>query len=464
MTQRRAKTSLRGVLGALLVGVLLLAMPGATAARWSPPPEALVQIGASDPWLTPGYGDHSDCFTCKYYPWSTTTSVETFVNGVDSTGRLVTVQNLYDRIEVRRFSLPGTKKVRGIAKAQVLKAPKRWTVGGFHFGEDGNWYLLLGRDNPKEKKGRVTMQVRQYDEALNRLGTAKIKARGPQTHSPFAGGGAAFTMMGDQLLVLMAQTEFAAGDGLHHQAARLLSVDTATMTADYVTRMASHSFAQFIEARDGEFYTAEHGDAYPRAMTVTRFRWDDEDEFWRERYGNALKLQGRTGNNYTGATLNGFALTSTSALTVGVSVPHRHPVKGVTGFNAKMKPNVYVATTDRDTMKSTFRWMTTFHPKRHKKLVGLPRLIMLDDDRSALLFDVATRKGHTTHYRLLDSTGNTIGRATFPGRFTALSQPVLHDNQLLWVGLQRDERFDRGGAHLSALDVTDPLRPVQLTR
>ena len=80
------------------------------------------------------------------------------------------------------------------------------------------------------------------------------------------------------LYVHTCHTMYTSDDGYNHQANMTFSVKESDMTLyDIYSEVmnvsygyVSHSFNQFITVRDGYVYRADHGDAGPRGMAVTR--------------------------------------------------------------------------------------------------------------------------------------------------------------------------------------------------
>lgn len=460
----------------LLVAMLVLTGLGAVlssamAADWKRPSHALAKVGQQAEYRAGGY--YEGCYDCRGFSARTYSSGDGYASGLDSRGRLVTVARGSDRVTVRRHASP-TAKATG---ARTIKAPKGWTVGGFHLGSDGYWYLALGRENPKEKKNRAVVQVRRYDQSLRLRGTVEVKggvAAAPGglggISVPFRSGTVAMVVHQGRLWLHLARQEFKHTDGLNHQSAMVMRLDFSTGKAEYVMRNASHSFNQFIVSDGQRLVTVDHGDAYPRGLEVQELHWNDEDpdhSYWDSRSMVPFKFRGKVGANYTGATLNAVTLGSSRVLTAGIAVPHSKAVKGVTGSSRKLWPNVHLTSSDPRTGRSTFRWITTYHPKKTTARVGHLRLTALGKDRFALLYDVTKRgstKG-TTHYLLIDEQGRTLAHRTFSGAFRALSAPVLQGKRLVWVNEFSKDRhgFDRV-THLSALDVSNPQKPVLLKR
>ncbi len=446
----------------------------AAGAEWRPPPEALAKAGPADPWLGWGYQDFSGfCFFCKRYPYENWTSPDPYELGDDSQGRLVVAQVREDGVTLRRF----TSVKRSAVAVSGIKAPRGWSVGGFHFGSDDAWYLLLMRANLKEQDGRAVLRIRRYDDRLRLLGEGSLSGGTAQTYRPGVSGSADMAVWRGRLFVHLPQEGYADVGGTHHQWSIVTETDTATMRTRFVTSPASHSFAQFVRATDDALVVGSHGDGSPRGVGVERMREVVVDGVpeWDSSSWTLFGARGGAGDNFTGTTLNGFELAGERALAAGVSVPHARAVKGQTGRSTKQRPNLYLAVTDLGTERTTFRWLTNKSPARTSAIVGQPRLVRLSADRLVLMANISTgsadrntdyyRRRNKTAYWLLDGHGRTLAKRTWRGQYIPLAQPVLHEDQLVWVGqFRRLGDHAKGGPRLAALDLRNPAAPRQLTR
>lgn len=434
------------------------------AAKWKAPKYALAKVAGAGTQLEPGYG--LPCAACSGFGFNNSSGGDPWATGIDDSGRLVTARLKERSVVVLRHASPTAPAT----SRKTLTVPKGWSVEGFHFGSDGTWYLASARSNPKESKTRAVVQVRRYSQSLQLMGTITVQGALAKTHVPFRSGNGAMTVHQGALWLLLPETEFKRADKLNHQAAYLLRLDFASGKAEKITRLASHSFGQFIASDGSRLVTAEHGDGYPRAIQVAEHIWSVEYDWagwdWRETF--PVKFPGRTGDNFTGATLSGLALGSTTSLTTGVSQPQKKSIKGVKGQNRRLKGNVWVGVSNPSTGATSFRWITTNHPKKTKTQVTEPRLVRLAPDRFALVHGSRTKKAGSqrTHYLLLDGQGRTLAKKTFTGEFSPLAQPVLQGSRLVWINQFSSSKtnYRTRGSYLVALDVTTPAEPKRLSR
>ncbi len=97
---------------------------------------------------------------------------------------------------------------------------------------------------------------------------------GANTTYPFDAGSARMASYGNYLFIRTCHEMYGG-----HQANVTFSVDTSTMSVvDQLTGIqnsefgyVSHSFNQFIQIDNGTLLGCDHGDAYPRAITVLQY-------------------------------------------------------------------------------------------------------------------------------------------------------------------------------------------------
>jgi len=413
-----------------------------------------------------GYGGAEVCaYNCwfarfPYSPWQTEPDYRT---GVDPAGRLVVMEPRRHRLAVRVIN-PRTHRTIDRRAAGV---GKKWWVVMAYLAPDGDYYVLTSRNNAHENDGRTVAQIRRYSPRLRLEGVAPVKGGldGYGIYGLPASGASSMVLHGETLLVHTSRFLYHQnGDEswMHHEGALFLAVDTATMRVRQLEQpWVSHSFAQGVGVHGDDVVFLDHGDAYPRAvvMNIERDYFADGEE--RLRTHELFGYTGRTGDNVTGTTVNGFQLGSDRALTVGVSLPHDHPVRGVSGRSQKLGTNVYLVSTSLgDRVSSRFRWLTTYHPRKRNHVVGQPHLVPLGHDRFAVLFTVVARRGVSMHYRLVNQRGRVLASRVWSGRrYSAVAQPVHIGRKILWVGARIDRNFQVHGHYLFGLNVAHPVHP-----
>ncbi|MBR5745998.1 MAG: dockerin type I repeat-containing protein [Clostridia bacterium] len=186
-----------------------------------------------------------------------------------------------------------------------------YTFAGFFAGEE-YYFVAASSSNPDESDEKTVLTVIKYDKSFNRLGITEFK--GENTYVAVDAGSLRMTETAGRLYVHTCHTMYKTEDGLHHQANMTFVIDEASMRQidgfsgimNIGWGYASHSFNQFI-GTDGEYiYRVDHGDAFPRGISVTRAAVGgsvtDVD------YCVPIVFDGQTGDNSTAVETGGFAV------------------------------------------------------------------------------------------------------------------------------------------------------------
>ena len=163
---------------------------------------------------------------------------------------------------------------------------------------------------------------------------------------------------------------------------------------------------------------------------------------WADRYGEndetyssetPFYFLGETGDNFTGASLNGFEVTKNNIIVAGVAQPHNYKIKGTKGFERYSK-NLFVTITSRKTGKSTVKWLTKLDPKKKKEAAGV-WMKKLTDDRLALIYFIRNNDTDksTFYYMVIDENGKKIYKKTLKGVTTPSTRDlILKDGRIWW--------------------------------
>ena len=275
--------------------------------------------------------------------------------------------------------------------------------GGYFSGEKYN-YLVFGRTNYDESDDAEIMRVVKYNKSWKQLGDTKIF--GSNTLRPFEAGSLRMTETDGKLYIHTCHTMYTSSDGLNHQANMTFVIDEATgttvdsyydvMNIDY--GYVSHSFNQFI-ANDGKYvYRVDHGDAYPRGFSITKFSTDskvtDVD------YTIPMEFSGMIGANYTGASVGGMELTDNEVLIAGNSTGKTEETD-----NDDVR-NIFVITTDKSLNNSKTVWLTNY-TNDSGITVSTPQLVKIGPEQFLLMWTETDESYESvTKMVTLDSNGN----------------------------------------------------------
>lgn len=357
---------------------------------------------------------------------------------------------LYDYTLTGGYRIKSTRKIK-------IGSYDRW--GGFYHGEDGRNYVVLGWSNQKESRKKTVIKVIQYSGKWKKLKTCNIKGNASNgfegIYIPFRSGNCSMAMMGDRLIMFFSRSMFADKNDkqkLHHQSDIGVEINTGTMKyREANMTYVSHSFNQLIRVRDGSVYQLDHGDAYPRAIKLTIT--PNYDAFMADQDGYSdniinialLKAKGKTGDNYTGMTAGGMEAGKDCVITVGTSRPQGEKIAGITGNSSSLHDNVFMTVTSTKTLKTTFRWITKYNPKKTKTTVGETRLVKISDEQFALMYSTYDKKGRgTLHYELLSDKGKTVRKKSYTGMvFTGAVQPVFFNGRIFWSDVKLGSKKDK---------------------
>jgi len=371
--------------------------------------------------------------------------------------------------------------LRVVSRLNVARTETLDLVGGVAV-LGGDVYVLSGQANPQERGEAEVLRVSRYSPGLAHLGSAGIRSDAVAeavvgVRTPFLGGSADLALDGTTLVVHTSREMHTHVDGLNHQANVTLVLDTTTMTglAQAKIAYASHSFNQLLAVVGGRRVLVDHGDAFPRTLRMVVAAPGASPRTY-----TLATLAGTVGDNVTGATVNGLAVSGQVAAVAGLSSPHDHAVAGVEGLvdNAagQKASNVYVALVDVVAGTQSFVWLTDNHPTTSTTMVGQPSITALPSGDFAVLFHAATQTAdgrflRRTHYRLVSPSGVVLARAELaPTAHLPTSPPVTVGDRLVWVAppesTARLASVDGDGTRswLRAVDVSDPAAPSDVVR
>lgn len=219
--------------------------------------------------------------------------------------------------------------------------------GGFYAGKEYN-FMITGQKNPQESDSVEVIRVVKYDKDWNRLEQAGLF--GGNTYIPFDAGSLRCTEDDGLLYIHTCHEMYKTSDGLHHQANLTMIVDENAMevsNAFYGISSAgssfgytSHSFNQFILTdAEGNIVTLDHGDAYPRAISLMRFDGEGKKNGSNGKMVMIRKFPGEIGDNHTGAEIGGF-----SEITSGYVTAYRY----ITGSGNNTEKKILFAYVPKD--------------------------------------------------------------------------------------------------------------------
>ena len=327
------------------------------------------------------------------------------------------------KIKVEKYS-KGAKELL----ATYTVTPELPIFGGVYFSSDYN-YVVTGKANPKYDDKAEVLRITRYTKHWNKVDHVSVK--GANTYEPFHAGSCRFAEAGGKLYIHTCHTMYDDGDGLNHQANMTFVVNKSKMKvvdsyygvmniaqAGYV----SHSFNQFIKLDGKQMYRVDHGDAYPRGVTITAFNLSDK--VTNVRYTIPVTYDGTNGYNYTGVSVGGFEISKQSCI-----IAYSEDIEEDTSHR-----NIYVSVTDK-LFNSTKKVKLTSFTKSSEVRASTPQLVKVSDYLFAVLWEERdlTKDTRSVKAMLIDGAGKRSSSiVTIKGRLSDCQPILCKDGCIRW--------------------------------
>lgn len=314
--------------------------------------------------------------------------------------------------------------------------------GGCYAGEDCN-FLVFGAANPEESDEQEVLRVVKYSKDwTKRLSSASLY--GGNTTTPFRAGSLRFAEYGGYLYIRTCHEMYTSWDGNKHQANMMLVVDMVNMaitdsqTAVYNNSIGyvSHSFNQFIAAKNGVVTAVDHGDAGPRSVALFQYSKPAGEPklIGRASMLNVLPIAGNRGANDTGVTVGAFEATDTAYLVAGTSVVQDE------NFASRIAHNVFLSATPTDDFTqdaSRLQWITDYQEDA-SSCAAPPYLVQVEENKYLLVWSVRTaslyysRESGTISYAYVDADGNLLSEVKSFKGYMSDCTPIAVDGGVMW--------------------------------
>ena len=322
---------------------------------------------------------------------------------------------------------------------EKIIAPELPVFGAFFAGEDYN-FLVFGQNNPEESDDTEVLRIVKYSKDYERISACSVF--GANTTIPFRAGTAELAEVDGVLYLHTCHQMYVSSDGLHHQANMTFVIDQETMTVtdswydvmNLSYGYVSHSFSQRIRTTDEYIFRVDHGDAYPRAVCITRCKVGDK--ITNVEYTTVLKIQGQFGANSTGVSLGGFELSSDNCLIVGNSVDQSDPET----YDSSGCRNVFLAVHDHGLSQKGIYWLTDY-TEEDQVTVYTPQLTKVADNLFLILWNEyhISERCDETYLLLVDGNGKALCEPLKTNVNLSDCQPVVtSDGLVTWYTSQKD--------------------------
>lgn len=305
--------------------------------------------------------------------------------------------------------------------------------GGF-YEMNGNYYILSGQTNKNESDSVEVYRITKYTKDWSRVASCGLY--GENTTVPFDAGSARMAAYGDYLMIRTSHEMYKSKkDGYNHQANVTIQVDTSAMkiTDSYTKVMnidygyVSHSFNQFIQMENGKIVAVDHGDAHPRSIVLVRYPSVVTSSGFTNgiSYSSTCKatdiiaFEGKSGANYTGATVGGFEISDTAYLTAG-SVDIDSTAKYSAG------QDIFVGVVSKSTDAVKVNKITNY--TAGQGTTDTPQFVKIGTNSYMLLW----HRGSSVYYTKIDGNGNQVGAIYSLAGDLSDCVPVLAGDKLVW--------------------------------
>ena len=305
--------------------------------------------------------------------------------------------------------------------------------GGF-YEMNGNYYILSGQTNKDESDSVEVYRITKYTKNWSRVASCGLY--GENTTVPFDAGSARMAAYGDYLMIRTSHEMYKSKkDGYNHQANVTIQVDTSAMkiTDSYTKVMnidygyVSHSFNQFIQMENGKIVAVDHGDAHPRSIVLVRYPSVVTSSGFTNgiSYSSTCKatdimaFEGKSGANYTGATVGGFEISDTAYLTAG-SVDIDSTAKYSAG------QDIFVGVVSKSTDAVKVNKITNY--TAGQGTTDTPQFVKIGTNSYMLLW----HRGSSVYYTKIDGNGNQVGAIYSLAGDLSDCVPVLAGDKLVW--------------------------------
>jgi hypothetical protein len=345
----------------------------------------------------------------------------------NSDGTLTRVEYTGSKIIIETYSSDGkTLKSKKTIKNELD------IFGGFYSGKNYN-FIVYGKQNKKDSDKVEVMRVVKYSKSWKRIKSVSYK--GCNTYIPFDAGSLRMTETQGMLYIHTCHEMYDTGDGYHHQANMTYVINESDMSKNQqyydVMNIAqagyvSHSFNQFIQTDDTYIYRVDHGDAYPRGITITKCEVGGSIED--VSYTIPISLSKVDGNNATGASVGGFEMSTENCLIAANSVNYKKSV------SSDAVRNICVAVTGKDLESTSVVWFTKYKAS-NKVTVKTPQLVKINDDQFLLMWEEYNQKTNKTVTAMVTIDGAAVATSDVVRKNVRLSdcQPIYcKDGNIRW--------------------------------
>ncbi len=353
----------------------------------------------------------------------------------NSDGTLQKVQLVFDRNDSSKSKVLIEKYDSNFNYISVKEIKYELEIcGGYFSGEKYN-FLVFGQRNLEDDDNVEVIRVVKYDKNWNKLSQCSINAI--NTYIPFDAGSCRMVEKNGILYIDTSHKMYKSEDGYHHQSNMLIRIDEETMQKLYTrhgvsnigTGYVSHSFNQYILADDSYIYTIDHGDAYPRAISICKTQIGKERP---TEIAYTYLISGTSGNNNTGVSIGGAELSETSCIIAGNSVKQNE--NSSSDSNYYEKRNIFITVTNKSKVteeNTSIKWLTNYTADGNI-YCNTPQLVKINDNKLVVMWEEVANNSTTIKAVMIDANGNYLSDVITIGGRLSDCKPIIYNNKVVW--------------------------------
>lgn len=194
---------------------------------------------------------------------------------------------------------------------------------------------------------------------------------------------------GNTLVFHTTRKRYTTEDGLNHQSQLTLIIDTENMCVindcgEYQSNHVSHSFDQYIQFDGNNHVLVDHGDAYPRSIVLHKSNYFENRKV---NYSEVdlFTIPGNIGDNYTGVSVGGFEMSSSSYIVAMNSIDH--VLESSLEKAEKEQRDIIICSVPKNKLsREHVKQIMLARYTGSEKTASMPQLVKISDDRLMVLW------------------------------------------------------------------------------
>ena len=322
--------------------------------------------------------------------------------------------------------------------------------GGFYEGKD-NYYLILGKNNDKDKDGTEVVRIIKYTKGWKKVAHASIYAKNNwdyEIEHPFHVGCVNCTEANGKLYVATARQGYVDPSvGMGHQGMMLISVAEKDMTAKIEYGDFWHSFSQYITSEGNNVYLYEESEG-SECTLLSKYDANVTDTDYFSAFDKRISVLDYGGERTsswavsTYATAEGIELSKSNILGIGTSIDQSKYEKAQSG---SVPTNIYLTVTPKNKFTgdaTKLIWLTNY---KGDTSVDRVKLTKINNDRFLVTWHVTGKDADTasnandplTRYKMryvfINGSGKKVSKVFTAKGAVSDCQPVVKGDSAVFT-------------------------------